>query len=146
MPQPSRRRLLFSAAFLLLIVAPLALFVFTAMRAVFTPPVAGTQFFSYDGLALSGSCDNQPSSQGGQVLLCNVSVRINSRFVVVDHDSPAVGWCVQQVNNAHFDTTPPMKFGPLLVGHVPNVPPDWGNCGEMVPRRAGMYVELVLKH
>ena len=146
MPTLSRRLLVFCALVGLVIVVPVALFVFVSVRAVFTPPVAGTAFFSYDGLDLNGSCDNQPSSQGGQVTLCSLSFRINSRFAVVDRTSGAVGWCIQQVNEAHFVVTPPKKFGPLLVGSVPSVPPDWGNCTEMVPRRAGMYAELVLKH
>ncbi len=146
MPKPSRRLLLFCAAALLVIAAPLVIFGAVAVRAVLTPPVAGTQFFSYDGLSMNGACDNQPSSQGGQVWLCNFSFRIDSRFAVVDRESPAVGWCIQQVNEAHFNVTPPRQFGPLLVGRLPTVSPDWGNCSAMVPRRVGLYAELVLKH
>jgi len=146
MPKPSRRLLIFCAVVLILLAAPVIFFAAVAVHDVFTPPVAGTQFLSYDGLSVSGACSNQPSSQGGQVWLCNASFRIDSRFVVVDRESSAVGWCIQRVNEAHFDVTPPQKFGPLLVGRLPIVPPDWGNCSNIVPRRTGLYAELVLKH
>ena len=146
MPKPSRRLLIFVAVVLVVFVAPLVFFAAVALHDVFTPPVAGTQFLSYDGLSAAGGCTNQASSTGGQVWLCNFSFRIDSRFVVVDHDSPAVGWCIQRVNEAHFDLTPPQKFGPLLIAGVPIVPPDWGNCSNMVPRRVGLNAELVLKH
>ena len=83
---PSRRLILFSAAVLALLAAPLALFVFSAVREVLTPPVEGTRFLSYDGLYPDAGCANSPSAKGGQVLVCNLSFHVDSRFVVVDHD------------------------------------------------------------
>ena len=146
MPKLSRRLWVFSAALLIVLLTPLAVFVFVSVRAVFTPPVAGTKFFSYDGLRLAGACDSQPSSQGGQVLLCTINFRISSRFAVVDHSSAAVGWCIDRVNETHFSTASPQRLGPLLVGHVPIVPADWGECSDMVPRQVGLYGQLVWRH
>ena len=144
--QPSRRLIVFAALVLILIVAPLAIFVLSAMRQVITPPVAGTKFLSYDGVFPSGSCDNLPSDKGGQVLVCNFAFHVDSRFAIVDHNSRATSWCIQQINSSHYLVQPPQTIGPLVVGTFPPVPPDWGECATLVPRRAGMYVTLYLKH
>jgi len=144
--QPSRRLILFCAAVLLIIVAPVAFFVFSAVRQVFTPPIEGTRFLSYDGLSPAVACDNSPSAKGGQVLVCNLSFHVDSRFAIVDRDSRATAWCIQQLNSAHYLVQPPKTIGPMVVGTFPTVPPDWGACTTMVPRRAGLYVTLYLKH
>ena len=146
MPKPSRRLLLFATACLVVVLAPLALAGFVAVRGVLTPPVTGTRFLSLDGPRLDGGCTDHPSTLGGNVLICNFRVQVNSRFAVVDHSSAAVGWCVQRVNDAHFEFHPPTAIGPLLVGIIRSVPPDWGNCTEIVPQRAGMFVEFMWKH
>jgi len=144
--QPSRRLLLFCTFVLLLILAPLAFFVFAALRQIVTPPITGTKFLSYDGVFPAGACDNQPSGKGGQVLVCNFSFHVDSRFAIVDRDSRATAWCIQQINEAHYEVQPPKTIGPLVVGTFPPVPADWGECTTMVPRRAGLYLAIYLKH
>jgi hypothetical protein len=146
MPNPSRRLVLFCAVLLIVLAAPMAFFVFMTVRAVFQPPVDGTRFLSYDGLHLDGSCANQPSTKGGQVLACNFQFHIDSRFVVINHDIGAVAWCVQRVDEAHFLVRPSKSIGPLLVGNMPTVPSDWNRCADIVPRRTGFYADLVLRH
>ena len=144
--QPSRRLILFCAVVLILIAAPLAFFVFSAVREIFTPPVTGTRFLSYDGVFPAGSCDNSPSNKGGQVLVCNLSFHVDSRFAIVDHNERAVSWCIQQINEAHYLAQPPQTIGPMVVGTFPTVPPDWGECTTMVPRRAGIFLSIYLHH
>jgi hypothetical protein len=144
--QPSRRLILFCAVVLTLVVAPLAFFVFSAVREVVTPPVTGTRFLSYDGLFPEGACANSPSAKGGQVLVCDLSFHIDSRFAIVDRDSRATAWCIQQLDQAHFLVQSPRTIGPLVIGTFPIVPPDWGECTTMVPRRAGLYVQIFLQH
>jgi hypothetical protein len=146
MPRLSRRLLVFCAVFVVVLAAPLALAGFVAVRGVFTPPVAGTRFLGLNGPRLDGGCTDHPSTKGGKVLICNFSFHVDSRFAVVDHSSAAVGWCVQRVNDGHFEFHPPTAIGPLLVGFMRSVPPDWGNCTEIVPQRAGMFAEFMWKH
>ena len=144
--QPSRRLILFCAVGLILVVAPLAFFVFSAVREVVTPPVTGTRFLSYDGFFSSGACANSPSTKGGQVLVCNFSMHVDSRFAIVDHNARAAAWCSQKIDESHYLLRPPTTIGPLIVGTYPTVPPDWGECTTMVPRRAGLYVQIFLQH
>jgi hypothetical protein len=144
--QPSRRLVVFCALVLIVIVAPLAFFVISAFHELITPPVAGTRFLSYDGLFPSGSCDNQPSDKGGQVLVCDLSFHLDARFAIIDRDSRATAWCIQQINEAHFLVQPPKTIGPLVIGLFPTVPADWGECTTMVPKRAGVYVQVFLHH
>jgi len=144
--QPSRRLLLFCTFVLLLILAPLAFFVFSVLHAMFTPPVEGTRFLSYEGLTTNGGCSNSPSTKGGQVLECYFSFHLDSRFAVVDQQSGAVAWCIQRVDDSYFNPEQVKTFGPLTMGIYPIVPSDWSNCTELVPRRAGMYAQIILRH
>jgi hypothetical protein len=144
--QPSRRLILFCAVGLILVVAPLAFFVFWAVREVVTPPVTGTRFLSYEGLSTDGACANSLSARGGQALMCFVSFHFDSRFAIVDHNSGAVAWCVQRVDDSYFNPEPIKTYGPLTVGTYPVVPSDWSNCTALVPKRAGMYLQIILRH
>jgi hypothetical protein len=146
MPKLSRRLLVFSAAFLIVLLAPLAVFGYVTVRNVFMPPVAGTKFLSYDGLHLDGFCVDQPSTKGGQVLTCSYQFHLDSRFQVINHNNGAISWCVERVNDAHMDFRPPNITGPLLWGSMLSVPADWGDCTRTIPKRAGLYAELILKH
>jgi hypothetical protein len=146
MPKPSRRLLLFVAALLLVCGLPVAGLAYALARTVFVPPVAGTRFAGYDGLRLDGGCANRSGTRGGQVWVCNGSFRLSSRFAVVDHNMGAVAWCVEQVDEAHFERNAAQRIGPLVVDVFPSVPGDWGNCPEMVPIQAGLTVDVILSH
>jgi hypothetical protein len=146
MPKLSRRLLVFCAVCLALLAAPLVVVGGVTLHSLLTPPVAGTRFLGLNGPHLGGGCTDHPSTLGGKVLICNFSFHVDSRFAVVNHSSAAVGWCVQRVNDGHFEFHPPTAIGPLLVGFMRSVPPDWGNCTEIIPQRAGMFAEFMLKH
>ncbi len=116
------------------------------VRTVFIPPVPGARFIGYDGPVAAGSCNNRPSAKGGQVLVCNGSFHIDSRFAVVNHASAAAAWCIQRIDEAHFNTQPAPQFGPLTVGVYPPVPVDWGGCTQMLPMRTGLYAQIIVRH
>jgi hypothetical protein len=144
MSKPSRRLLVFVAALLLVCALPVAALAYTLGRMMFVPPVAGTRLAGYDGLRADGACASHASTHGGQVWVCNGSFRLSSRFVVVDHNSGAVAWCVEQVDEGHFVPDRAQRLGPLVVEPYPLIPSDWGNCTEMLPVQVGLTVDLIL--
>src|SRR5260221_9234613 len=130
--QPSRRLILFCAVVLIVIAVPLGFLAFWAVHAVVTPPVDGTRFLSYEGLSTDSSCANSLSARGGQALICFVSFHFDSRFAIVDHNSGAVAWCVQRVDDSYFNPEPIKTYGPLTIGAYPVVPSDWSSCTALV--------------
>ena len=146
MPKLSRRVGLLVVGLLGVCVLPVAGLTAVVGRTMFVPPVAGTRFAGYDGLQLDGGCANQPSSRGGQVLVCRGAFRLRSRFAVVEHNTEAVGWCIEQVNESHFAPNSVRRLGPLVLEPFPLIPADWGNCPQMLPVQAGMAAELIFNH
>src|SRR5438876_10636360 len=131
MPKPSRPVLLFSSAVVILMVLPVVLAGLALARVVFIPPVSGARFIGYDGLHFDTTCEDSPAAKGGQVLICNGYYHIDSRFEVINHDYAAVCWCIQRIDDWHFNQQPSKHFGPLSFGSYPPIPPDWGGCTEM---------------
>jgi hypothetical protein len=151
MPKLSSRLLAFILAVALVLVAPLVIVGLLGLRTALTPPVSGTAFVRFDDLDVSGSCEDTPSTKGGNVLACAGVLRVDSLFAVVDHNTSAVSWCSERINDAHYDVQPPGHMGPLILGPLiispmPVVPADWGSCADIVPRRSGLSLRLVLKH
>jgi hypothetical protein len=124
----------------------LAVAAVSVARAVFVPPVPGTRLIGVDGLHLDGSCTNNPSAKGGRVLDCNGYFYADSRFAILNHDSGAVAWCIERINDSHLDRKPVTTFGPLIVGTYPAIAADFGGCTQMLPIRTGMYAQIIVKH
>ena len=131
---------------ILLLALLLALSATVVVRAVTVRPVAGTRLLSFDGFHVSGTCTDSPSSLGGHVLVCDGTIRALSNFVVVDHNAGAVAWCMEHVDQGHFNTQAPAQFGPLLISAYHSIPTDWSGCTEMLPIQTGFYAHLILKH
>ena len=151
MPKLSPRFLTFLLAVLLVLAAPLVIVGLLGLRTALTPPVSGTAFLRFDDLDISGNCEDTPSTKGGSVLVCAGVLRLDSLFAVVDHNTSAVSWCIERLNDAHYDVQPPGHIGPLILGPLiisplAMVPADWGSCADIVPRRSGLSLRLVLKH
>jgi hypothetical protein len=131
---------------LFLLALPFAIAAVVLAHAVLAPPIPNTRLISFDGLHLESQCVDRPSTRGGQVLVCAAFLHADSQFEVLNHDSSAIAWCGQRIDDLVSNPGHSQTFGPLVLEWYAPSPPYGTVCGQIVPLRVGVYAHMILKH